>query len=150
MRNLERNKRPVWYRLCEGREPVLDEDGADTGETAVAYAPPVMVRANVSPATGSSSQELFGVGVEYDRVVQLPGAGWPVDERTVLYVSRAPTGEPVTWDGASGEWRSQVGSFSGAATYDRYASGADYAVVRVAESLNQTSLAIRKVRDSDG
>lgn len=126
MRNLLRNQRTVWYRLCEGREPVLDGDGNDTGETAVAYSDPVAVRANVSPATGSSSQELFGVGVEYDRVAQLPGTGWPIDERSVLYVDSEPPETP-----------------------DRYAAGADYAVVRVAESLNQTSLAMCKVRDAD-
>lgn len=116
MRNLLRNQRRVWYRTYEGRVPVVDADGHDTGVREVTYSEPVEARANVSPATGTSSQEMFGTAVDYDRVVQLPGTGWPVDERTQLYIDAEPPARP------------------------------DYAVVRVAESLNQTSLAARRLR----
>lgn len=124
MRNLLRNQRRVWYCPYSGRTAITDPDGHDTGETAVAYGEPVAAMANVSAASGDATQEMFGIGVSYDKVLQLPGTGWPIDERTVLYVDREPPGEFV-------------------------ATGveADYAVVRVSTSLNQTSVAVRKVRD---
>lgn len=145
MRNLLRNQRTVWCCLYGSRTPILDGDGHDTGETAIGYAAPVAVRANVSTASGDATQEAFGIGVAYDKVAQLPGTGWPMDERTVVYVDRTPPGSAdYAWDAASGAWVAADGTLWQWQPTD---AEADYAVVRVAESLNQTSLALRKVRD---
>lgn len=143
MRNLLRNQRPIWYRLYAGQEAIRDADGFDTGETEVSYGDPVEVRAYVAAASGDAAVEAFGVGTAYDRVAYLPGTGWPLDERTVVYVDRDPAGAPVTWDGATGTWSSSGGARWTAASL----AEADYAVVRVSSTINQTQVALRKVRD---
>lgn len=126
MVNLARNQRTFWYALYAGRTTVKDSDGNDTGEPCVAYSAPVAARGNVSAASGNAQQEQFGIGVTYDVVIQLPGTDWPIDEYAVLWLSKPP-----------------------AATYDPTSPGNDYAVVRVSKSLNQTSVAARRVT-SDG
>lgn len=124
MRMLERNKRRLWYCLYEGRKPILDEDGFDTGETAISYSEPTELMANVTAASGDATQEQFGVGVTYDKVVQVAGTDCPIDERTVLFVDSEPPDE-----------------------FDQTSVGGDYVVRRVSRSLNSTSIAIARVRD---
>ena len=47
MKLMERNKVPFWYCLFDRKEPILDEDGNDTGDQKVFYAEAVPIRANV-------------------------------------------------------------------------------------------------------
>lgn len=123
MRLLARNKRPVWYCLYKGVEMVKDSDGNRTGERAVAYQEPVRLMCNVTAASGSAAEEGFGIGVSYDKVIQVDGTTCPIDERTMLYVDSQPPGD-----------------------FDPTDATCDYAVTRVSKSLNHTSIAISRVR----
>ncbi|RHJ96115.1 hypothetical protein DW090_01590 [Olsenella sp. AM05-17] len=123
MRLLARNRRKVWYCLYQGRNPILDQDGYDTGETAITYSSPVALMANVTAASGDATQEQFGIGIRYDKVLQVAGTDCPVDEHALLFVDVKP---PEEFDPAN--------------------VTADYAVTRVSKSLNSTSIAVSRVR----
>lgn len=121
MKLMERNKVPFWYCLFDRKEPILDEDGNDTGDQKVFYAEAVPIRANVSSATGTAQIEQFGNLDRYDKVIVTEDMSCPIDETTVLFVDKEPEydaeGQPLY----------------------------DYIVRRVARSLNVVAYAIRKV-----
>lgn len=121
MKLMERNKVPFWYCLFDRKEPILDEDGNDTGDQKVFYAEAVPIRANVSSATGTAQIEQFGNLDHYDKVIVTEDMSCPIDETTVLFVDKEPEydaeGQPLY----------------------------DYIVRRVARSLNVVAYAIRKV-----
>lgn len=120
MKTMDRNKAPFWYMTYAGSAPVLDEYGNEIG-TEVTYNPPVMLRANISPATGSSQVEQFGSLAGYDKVIVTDGVDCPIDENSVLFIDKAveftDDGKPLY----------------------------DYTVKRVARSLNSVSYAVTKV-----
>ena len=120
MRTNQRNKRSVWYCLYQGETEKTDTDGNYTGETEIAYAAPVQIKACVSPATGQSNTEMFGNLTDYDRVIVSDDTSLAIDENTVLFIDSTPT------DGAG-------------------AAGYDYIVRRVAKSFNSVAIAVRKV-----
>ena len=121
MKVMERNKSPFWYLLYEGKSPILDDDGNETGESKVSYKAAVPMRANVSAASGSAQVEQFGSFVSYDKVIITDKLSCPIDENTVLFIDK----EPVYAD-------------DGTPLYD-------YVVKRVAKSLNSISYAVSKV-----
>ncbi len=121
MRCMERNKRTFWYCLYDRKEPIIDEDGNETGEEQIVYKPAQSLRANISAASGSSQVEQFGNLVGYDKVIVLDDTSCPIDENTVLFIDKEPEygedGNPLY----------------------------DYRVKRVAKSLNSVSIAATKV-----
>lgn len=121
MQNLARNERLFWYCLYAGKNPVVDEDGFETSEYLLSYDTPVKMLANISAATGSSQVETFGTLDNYDKVISTADMTCPIDENSVLFVDKDPE---FTEDGTP--------------IYD-------YVVRRVAKSLNNISIAIRKV-----
>lgn len=120
---LSRNKRTIYYALYQGKTPVLDENGYETGELRLSYSDPVALRANVSPASGTAQIEQFGNLDSYDRVIVVCNMDCPIDENTVLFVEKQP------------EYRDGIPLY-------------DYIVRRVAKSLNSISIAIAKVSTS--
>jgi hypothetical protein len=121
MRELERNKRTVYYALFDKNEPILDEDGNDTGEVMPNYLPPVQLRINVSPAAGESATRQFGEILDYDRTLVTCDVGLSIDEKTVFWIDETDTTKPF-----------------------------DYTVKKVAKSLNSLQIAVKKVEVSFG
>lgn len=121
MRTMERNKHDFLYLLYDRKEPVMDEDGNETGEETVIYKSAVSFRANVSAATGASQVEQFGSLTGYDKVIVTDDMACPIDENTVLFLDKeleyGEDGKPLY----------------------------DYMVRRVAKSLNSVSIAVTKV-----
>ena len=117
MRCLDRNKRQFHYAPFSARTRV------GNGYKSV-YGEPVVMRGNISPATGSTSVEQFGNNVEYDKVIVIDDPNCPIDENSILFVEVAPS------TNASGDY-----------VYD-------YIVKKVARSLNSVSIAISKVKVS--
>jgi len=99
----------------------MDEWGNETGEYTVAYLDPVQCKANISPARGEAQVAQFGDLDSYDKVIVTADMTCPIDENSILYIGI----EPVETDGV---W-----------------SAHNYTVRRVAKSLNQIAIAIRKV-----
>lgn len=121
MKAMERNKRTFWYCLYDRKEPIIDEDGNETGEEQIVYKPAQSLRANISAASGSSQVEQFGNLAGYDKVIVLDDTSCLIDENAVLFIDKEPEydddGKPLY----------------------------DYRVKRVAKSLNSVSIAATKV-----
>lgn len=124
MRTLKRNQRPFYYCLFVDKEDLVDEYGNLSGETRVIYDEPVLMYANVSPATGAAQTEQFGNLENYDKVIVTDDLNCPIDENSVLFIDKEPEysldDNPIF----------------------------DYTVRRVAKSLNSISIAVRKVNVS--
>ena len=123
MRTLQRNKRTIYYALYNGETEAQDSSGNYTGEITISYDAPVAIKANVSPATGQSNQEMFGNLTDYDRVIITDDVSLLIDENSILWVDTTPP-EDETVD---------------------HATGYDYIVRRVAKSFNGLAIAARKV-----
>lgn len=121
MKAMERNKRTFWYCLYDRKEPIIDEDGNETGEEQIVYKPAQSLRANISAAIGSSQVEQFGNLAGYDKVIVTDDTSCPIDENTVLFIDKDPAHDE-----------------DGKPLYD-------YMVKRVARSLNSVSIAVTKV-----
>lgn len=121
MKVMERNKRTFWYCLYDRKDPIIDEDGNETGEEQIVYKPAQSLRANISAASGSSQVEQFGNLAGYDKVIVLDDTSCPIDENTVLFIDK----EPEYGEGGNPLY--------------------DYMVKRVARSLNSVSIAVTKV-----
>lgn len=64
------DKRTLWYSNPVGeKEPVLDEEGYETGETVQAWSKPAKLILNVSPPSGSAQANPFGAFTDYSLVV---------------------------------------------------------------------------------
>ena len=112
---LQRNKSEFWYATYAGKTPIKNADGLPTGEMEITYNPPVKCAGNISPASGIIVSKLFGADESYDLLVMLAGTGWHIGPGSVVWVGTDPP------------------------------SPHNYAVSRVAESLNSTSIALKRV-----
>lgn len=97
MRNLLRNQQPVFYRLYEGEEEIIDEYGNATGSYYPKYGELQSVMMCVSPNKGSSEVEQFGSIEDYDRTMTTADAKCPIDENSVLWVDGADTSGPYNF-----------------------------------------------------
>lgn len=121
MRLLERNLVPIQYCNYSDKEEIQDEQGWDTGETGIGYSAPVTIDANVSPEKGIVQLQTFGTLEGYDKTLQVEH-DLDVDENTVWFIDKA-----YEVDGDS------------TPLYD-------YTTYRVARSLNECAVAVKKVR----
>lgn len=118
VRTLDRNKQAFYYALYRRSSLVIDSNLNYTSEVDVEYETPVLMEANISPATGNAQSEVFGSLTGYDRVIVTDDMTCPIDEQTVLFVDKVPEAQNPVYD---------------------------YVVKRVAKSLNSISIAITKV-----
>ena len=125
MRLVKRNLKTIYYQLYEGKVPVVDDEGNETGDLEVSYTDPVAMKVNISPAKGNAQSEIFGTDLSYDKVFVTDDMNCPITENSVLFVDRVPVQE-------DGELLN---------TYD-------YVVKGVAKSLTHISYAISKVEVS--
>lgn len=122
-----RNKRPFWYQLVTGEEPVYDENGYRTGETVPQYSNPVKLWGNISPASGWIRSEVFGIVDRYERIINPMPLDCPLDEKAILFIDKKPEYDE-----------------SGNVT-----NTGDYIVTQVAKSLNHKAYRIKKVGVDD-
>lgn len=140
-----RNDRDFWYCLLDPdvQHAVIDEDGNETGEIVPHYEEDVAMSANISPASGQAQTEQFGSLENYDRVIITRDMDCPIDENTVLFIDKEPEysvllthkiieGNALYADDEVEEVEYELPKY-------------DYIVKRVAKSLNNISIAVRKV-----
>lgn len=120
MRALARNKRTFYYALYEGKVPIVDNNGLDTGDFEIAYSDPVAFRANISPARGTADVEQFGITTNYTHTIVTDDKNIPIDTHSILWIGVDPS--------------------SGF-----YAVPHNFVVVQVARSLNSVTIAVREV-----
>ena len=123
MRTMGRNKKWIAYALLEGKEEIMDGE-RHTGQFELKFSEPKLIKVSVSAARGAADAELFGVAEQYDKSIILDDntRELGICETSRLWVDTLP--DPF--------WDDETPPF-------------DYTVVRVAESLNLTALAVRKV-----
>ena len=119
LRTLERNKQVIYYALFDGKKPVIDEYGNQTGEYEILYTPPTLLKINVSAARGEYSTRQFGDTEKYDKVLMTDDLNVPITETSILWIDSLDTTKPH-----------------------------DYIVKKVARSLNSVSIAVSKVNVS--
>lgn len=94
MRSFRRNQQPVFYKLYEGQEEIIDAYGNPTGSFVPQYSGLKSAMLCVSPNKGSSEVEQFGSTEDYDRTMTTADANCPIDENAVLWVDGADTDGP--------------------------------------------------------
>ncbi len=122
MRSLRRNEKRFWYANYTGNEEIRS-GGKRTGQHKIKYGNPIEARANVSAARGSLDDEHFGINADYDRTITTCDKNLDMDESSVLWIEKAP--EIAAGGSTATPW--------------------DYVVVKVAKSINSTTVAIKKV-----
>lgn len=121
MRLLDKNLVSVLYCNYLDKAESQDELGWDTGELGVSYTSPVEIKANVSAEKGIAQLQTFGTLENFDKTLQVDH-DLDVDENTVWFIDK-----PYEEDGD-------------------HTPLYDYETYRVAKSLNECAIAVRKVR----
>lgn len=118
MRNLNRNKRSLWYAVPVGSAPILDEYGNDTLEVEMEFSSPLPFQANISANVGQEAIEVFGSQTEYSRTVSIAGSDCPLVEGCRVWFGIEPNEDETNHN---------------------------YTVARVADSKNGYLVALREV-----
>lgn len=136
MRTLKKNKQTIYYALNIDRETVSTEDKIivdgeevyiDEGDYTITYSEPEAFSANISFSGGESNDVEFGLDMSaYDAIIVMDLKSVPITETSLIWFETAPP---------SGE---------------NDGSTADYNVVAVRHSLNQTKVILqRRVKDGN-
>ena len=96
MRNLNRNKRQLYYALFIKDEPILDEYGNETSESIPTYGDITELRCNISSASGEDAVQAFGSFTNYTRTVCVSDNNCPIAEQTIVWFGVA-TSEPYNY-----------------------------------------------------
>lgn len=94
MRSLLRNTQPVFFKLYEGEEEVVDEYGNPTGSYRPKYGELKAALLTVSPNKGRSESDMFGTLEDYDRTASTADTRCEIDEDSILWVDGADTSKP--------------------------------------------------------
>lgn len=97
MRSLLRNQQPVFYKLYEGQEEIIDEDGNSTGSYLPKYSNLKSAMLCVSPNKGNSEVEQFGSFADYDRTMTTADVSVQIEESSILWVDGADTNGPYNY-----------------------------------------------------
>lgn len=147
MKTLKRNESPLWYCLYSGKTELVDEYGNSTGQYALSYGQPTQMYANISPATGHSSTEIFGSLENYDKVIVTAWLDCPINENSVLFIDKAPDMTSVPTYELT-EIPTYVPFFVEVSASSVSVPTPDYIVRGVAKSKNFISIAVKKVKVS--
>lgn len=97
MRSLLRNQQPVFFKLYEGEEEIVDEYGNPTGSFLPVYSSLKSAMLCVSPNKGNSEVQQFGSLEDYDRTMTTADTKIAIDENAVLWVDGADTNGPYNY-----------------------------------------------------
>jgi hypothetical protein len=92
MRNLNRNKRLIYYANRLGEAVNTDEFGNETGETTPLFSAATPLHCNVSAAVGADIAEAFGNITSYSRVICVSDIDCPISEESIVWFGAAPSG----------------------------------------------------------
>ena len=96
MRSLEKNKRTLYYAVYLREEPLLDEQGFETGESKPIYGDITELRCNISSSSGEEAVEAFGSFTNYTRAVCVADNNCPLTEESVVWFG-IPITEPYNY-----------------------------------------------------
>lgn len=136
MRTLKKNKQIVYYALkiekqAEKSEETIVVDGEevsiDEGDYGISYTAPEDFKANISFSSGDTQDVEFGLDISgYDAIIVTDLKALPITETSLIWYETVP---PET---------------------ENDGSTADYSVIAVRHSLNQTKAILkRRVKNGD-
>lgn len=136
MRTLKKNKQIVYYALkiekqAEKSEETIIVDGEevsiDEGDYGISYTAPEDFKANISFSSGDTQDVEFGLDISgYDAIIVTDLKALPITETSLIWYETVP---PET---------------------ENDGSTADYSVIAVRHSLNQTKAILkRRVKNGD-
>lgn len=96
MRNLNRNKRRLYYALYVDEAPIVDANGFETGESAPIYGDIHELDCNISSASGEDAVQAFGSFTNYTRTICVADNNCPIAEETIIWFGVATT-EPYNY-----------------------------------------------------
>lgn len=123
MRSLKKNQSTYIACRYKKTEDVVDLQGYKTGEKVVRYYPPMTFKANISGAKGNVFVEVFGTDINYDKTISMSKSYFKqlkFDDNTVFFIEKKPAFKDAT------------------PLYD-------YRVLKIAETINEVVIAIKKV-----
>lgn len=91
MRDLNRNKRLIYYALRTGEDADVDEYGNETGESTTTYGEKTALMCNISAATGTEAVQAFGSFTGYNRTMFVADHSCPIEEDSILWFGIEPT-----------------------------------------------------------
>jgi len=121
MRCLAKNKKVLYYALYSGKTELVDGDGNSTGEYVITHGTPMVMKANVSPATGNYDLNLYGINGQYSHVIVTDDMSCLIDTNSVIWLDKEPVVNSVV-------------------------TPYNYVVVRVSKSLTNIAIAIQEVK----
>lgn len=92
MRLTRKNRTRFWYSSLEGKKPLKDSEGYETGEYELVYSMPTLGWGSVSAARGETQTRQFGEQDEYDKVLVLDHYGPTLDEQTRIWLREPDEG----------------------------------------------------------
>lgn len=132
MRQLERERRGIFFAEYLGKTEVMDEEGRHTGEWRLSYGKPMLVVCTVSPRRGNVYSDGFGIGVDCDRTAICDRIGIGISETSIIWVDKMPMLD---------EFGDLVVNEDGEPVVPN-----DYKVQMVSESYNYTAIAMKKAQ----
>lgn len=123
MRNQLINKTRHFVLNYKGEVEAKDSDGNYTGEITISYTKPIAFMGHISSARGSSQIEMFGTDVMYDKTIVISKKEFDklkITENSVFFIDKKPS-------------------------YDNETPLYDYRISRIAETINEVAIAIKKV-----
>lgn len=96
MRNLNKNKRAIYYALRTGETANTDEYGNETGESTPTYGEKTALMCNISGSSGTDAVEAFGSFTNYTRTICVADNNCPIAEDTIVWFGVEPT-EPYNY-----------------------------------------------------
>jgi hypothetical protein len=88
---------PVFFKLFEGEEEIIDQYGYKTGSYVPKYGELKSTLLCVSPNKGTSEQQQFGSLTDYDRTATTSDTKCEINENAVLWVDGADTNQPYNY-----------------------------------------------------
>lgn len=90
MRQLNRNRQPLWYATFVSKKPFKDEYGNETTETEVTYSTPVKAMWNVDFVKSDAEVEMFGIQSKDMLRIVAPKDGFPLDTASIIWYGKEP------------------------------------------------------------
>lgn len=89
MRCMDKSRHGVFVSRFEGKRPETDSQGRLTGRHEMSYTEPVEVLASVSSARGQAQDSMFGLNLDYDRIVAIDDPSFAIDESSRVWIEHA-------------------------------------------------------------
>ena len=96
MRCMDKSRHGVFVSRFEGKRPETDSQGRLTGRHEMSYTEPVEVLASVSSAKGQAQDSMFGLNLDYDRIIAIDDTAVSSTSTVKSYLADKQVGDTVT------------------------------------------------------